>query len=185
MTWLVAGHRGSEALATALDGLGADAIAVQSICEDDAGDVAAALGLHRAWARSHYPRSRLLGGAVGLAVLSPHRITSSTDVVVSEHSSTWSSKRRIAQIATIERADHSGYRVSHTVAPTRVVAPVGGAPVVTILPAQVGVDDARAVELPESATRIASQTSHPIAGVAPLLAVTFEMPWVHGDFAVR
>jgi hypothetical protein len=184
-TWLLARGGGDPAaLTAALGGLDADAVTLQSVRHDLVEQVGPALGMNHAWARSHHPHSRLIpGSAVGLCVLTPHRITSSTDHVVSERASVWSTKRRIAQVATVERHDHSAYTIAHAVERLDgVVVPTGAAPTVLVRPTRVGVDDDRAIELPSGATVIGSQVSRPIDGVEPLLAVTFEMPWVQGDF---
>lgn len=183
-SWLLAGVDDVEAVTHALEALSADAIALQSVHERDADTVAAALGMQMAWEVSHYPRSRLLlGSAVGLAVLSPHRITSSHSTVINDHRSLWSGKRRIAQLALVERHDQTGYTFVHalgTIAPT---VPTTGFPAVRMVP--VGVDEAAAaIVLPAEATTVSSSTETPIDGAPPLLATTFEMPWVRGDFPV-
>ncbi len=189
-TWLVAGHPGDvEAIAVPLDALGADAIALQSVREHDVEQVAAALGANHVWAKSHHPRARLFpGSAVGLALLTPHRIRDDGTIVVSEARSLWSRRRRIAQVATVERPDHSAYAIGHCMAPGRdglpFTTPTGGAPAVTIRPVQVGIDAELALDLPDGATPIDTATSRPVADMAELLSVTFEMPWVQGDFPV-
>ena len=87
----------------------------------------------------------------------------------------------------VRRPDHTEYRLVHRVgaAPTGddlADGTTGNAVIVT--PEQVGVDSARAIVLPESATMVHAQVERPIATVAPLQATTFEMPWVQGDFPV-
>lgn len=186
-TWLVP-HAGddTEAIVRALDASAADAIALQSVRERSLVEIGAALGMHHSWELSHHPRSRLLpGSAVGLAVLSPHHVTDSHSTVTNEHRSTWSTKRRIVQTALVERADHSASAIRHALGPVRSDhAPHGGMPMVRIRPEQVGVDASRAVELPPGSETIAAETSRPVADGAHLLSVTFELPWVQGDFPV-
>lgn len=184
-TWLLArADEQVEAVAASLGTDTVDVVALQSVRERDAAHLSAALGCNHSWARSHHPRSRLLpGSAVGLAVLTPHRITASDDHLVGDHRSLWSSKRRIAQISIVERDDHSAYTIVH--AAERIdgqTAPPGAAPPIVIRPAQIGVDDARAIQLPAGAVTVSASTTAPIDGGASLLVVTFEMPWVTGDF---
>jgi hypothetical protein len=184
-TWLVAGAKPPpDGAVAALAHVDADAIALQSVGKRDVDEVAAALGMHCTWACSHYPRTRLFpGSAVGLAVLTPHRISFSDRHVVTGGRSAWSRSRRIAQNATVERSDHSAYTISH--AAERVVGPAtpsGAAPSIIIRPPQVGVDDKRAIELPTGASMVTSVASTPIERAAAMLVVTFEMPWVQGDF---
>ena len=183
VTWLVAGID-AGAIGRALQPLGADAIALQSLHEADAEQVADDLGVERAWERSFHPRSRLLAGsALGLAVLSPHSIGDSVSVVTNNHSSIWSRHRRIAQFAVVHRDDHSGYTIGHAVGspdPESMGPPP--APLVWCRPQQVGIDADRAVEVPDDATVVDATTARPVDGSAPLLTVIFEMPWVQGDF---
>jgi hypothetical protein len=184
-TWMVARLDDRlDAAVRALEQIGADAIALQSIGEADTVDLAAALGVHHAWARSHHPRSRLLpGSAVGLAVVTPHRITGGHDLILGDPRSLWSSQRRVAQTVVIARADQSAYAVAHaTERLDEAALPTGSAPLVRIRPAQVGIDDSRALQVPLGATTLAALSETPLDGIAPLLAVTFEMPWVQGDF---
>lgn len=182
-TWLVAGVD-ADAIARALLPLGADAVALQSLREADAERIATRLGVEHAWERSFHPRSRLLpGSAIGLAVLSPHSIDDSVSVVTNNHTSLWSKHRRIAQFAVVNRGDASGYTVGHAVGspdPESMGPPP--APLVWFRPQQVGIDDDRAVEVPDDATIVDTTASTPVDGSAPLLTVTFEMPWVQGDF---
>lgn len=174
-----------EAIVVALDALRADAFALQSIEESAVKEVAAALGVHHRWELSHYPTSRLVpGSGVGLAVVSPHVFRDSIGVVTNDHASKWSKQRRIAQVATVERPDHSGYSIVHAVGAERDVSPIGPAPTVTFRPEQVGVDAASAVDLPDGATVVRVETTQPIERANHLMVVTFDMPWVRGDFPV-
>jgi len=132
---------------------------------------------------SFYPRSRLVpGSALGLAILSCHTIGDSVSFVTNNHSSTWSRQRRIAHFGVVRRPDHSGYTIGHAVGspdPESMGRPP--APLVWFRPQQVGVDVASAVDLPEQATLVDVSTSAPLDAAAPLLMVTFDMPWVLGD----
>ena len=185
-TWLLAGVDDFEAVVHALEPLTADAIALQSVHERDADTVAAALGMQMAWDVSHYPRSRLvLGSSVGLAVLTPHRVSATHTTVTSATSSLWSTSRRIAQFCTVERHDHTGYTIVHAVGPTHgAVVDAGGFPLVRMTPEQVGVDETRAIELPAAASGASSTVSQPIDGANRLQATSFALPWVQGDFPV-
>ena len=156
-TWLVAGAGGRhDAIVQALEPLRADIVCLQVIGEDDAQQLAAALGLQHAWELSHYPRSRLIpGSAVGLAVLAPHAISASQAVVCNGHSSTWSAQRRITQFAAVNRADHSGYLVAQTVGPSQLSAPpAGGMARIDVHPEQAGVNASLAIVLPGAATAV-------------------------------
>lgn len=184
-TWLVAGHAGQiETIDHAIEDLSCDAVLLQSIRESDVQQLAAGLGFHHVWALSHYPRSRLIrGSGVGLAVMTPHRIIESFDVVIGEHASTWSKDRRIAQTVSVERSDHSSYQFSHAVAPVTVfTSQPNGAPAISVHPARIDSDPEQAIELPERAAVVSRTVDRPIAGVAQLVSVAFEMPWVQGDF---
>ena len=160
-TWLLAGVDDFESVAHALEPLAADAIALQSLHERDADTIAAALGMQMAWEVSHYPRSRILvGTSVGLAVLTPHRVSASHATVTSSTSTLWSTKRRIAQCCTVERHDHTAYMIVHAVGPTHgVTTDGGGFPLVRMVPEQVGIDETRAIELPQDAGDASSTVS--------------------------
>jgi hypothetical protein len=167
-----------------LDGVDVDALALQSLREDDAARIADRLGLAYAWELSYYPRSRLFpGSAIGLAMLTPHKIAESVSFITNNHSSTWSKHRRIAQLAVVERSDHSGYAIGHAVGspdPESMGRPP--APFVWFRPEQVDIDASRAVDVPDQASVVEASVSTPLEGSAPMLSVTFEMPWVQGDF---
>jgi hypothetical protein len=187
-TWLLTGldDAGAHADPTvaALRALDADVIAVQSVRRPVAELLAGALAMRHEWALSHYPRTPLFRSqGVGLAVFTPHRIIEHRTVVVSTASSTWSNDRRIAQAVLIERPDHSSYAVVHAVPPVDAHAGFdGSAPTIVIRPVQVGIDPSRAIELPPTATAVATDTTVPIAGGQPLLVVRFEQDWVQPDF---
>ncbi len=185
-TWLVArGGDHLEAIANTLEPLRADAVALQSIGERDASTIAAAIGCNVAWELSHHPRSRLFpGSAIGLAVISPHTITQSASTVINDHPSTWSTKRRVVQVAQVDRHDATVYAISHQVGPARTFVGQSSAPHVAITPEQVGVDSSRAIALPDDATLVSHQVTTPVDGLEPMQATTFDMPWVKGDFPV-
>ncbi len=186
-TWLVAHGRSElDRVIQALGTLEADAIALQSLEESDVEHIAAELGLNHAWELSYHPVSRLIpGSAIGLAVLSPHAVTSSTSVVINEHDSMWSKQRRIAQFAVVNRADHSGYAIGHAVGNVAAGSMPGlAAPLVMCRPEQVDRDPSRAIEVPHAATVSNTEIEQPIERAEPLFSVTFDMPWVQGDFPV-
>jgi hypothetical protein len=162
-----------------------DAVALQSVREHDAERIAGRWGATCAWELSFYPRSRLLpGSGIGLAVLSRHTIDDSVSFVTNNHTSTWSTRRRVAQFALVNRADHSGYTIGHAVGssdPESMGRPP--APLVWFRPEQVATDPARAVDLPDQAAAVSIETTTPLTTGPPLLLATFEMPWVRGDFA--
>jgi len=182
-SWLVAAID-TAAVGRALDGVHVDALALQSLREDEAARIADELGLACAWELSYYPRSRLFpGSAIGLAMLTPHTISDSASFITNDHTSTWSKHRRIAQLAVVERSDHSGYAIGHAVGspdPESMGRPP--APFVWFRPEQVGIDPSRAVVVPDGASVVETSASTPLGGSAPMVSVTFEMPWVQGDF---
>jgi hypothetical protein len=184
-SWLVP-RVDAEAIGDGLADADVDAVALQSVTEDDVERVADRLGVRHAWELSFHPASRLIpGSGVGLAVLSRHSIDDSASVVTNNHSSTWSRHRRIAHFAVIRRSDHSGYTIGHAVgAPDPESMGVPPAPLVWFRPEQVGIDDTRAVDLPDGATVVETCTTTPLPGASELFVVTFEMPWVRGDYPV-
>ena len=183
VSWLVP-HDRLDAVGAAIAGVDADAYALQSLRRQSAEAIADRLGATAAWELSFHPRSRLLPRAgLGLAIITRHSIGDSVSVVTNNHSSTWSKNRRIAHFAVVNRADHSGYTVGHAAgSPDPETLGRPPAPLVWFRPAQVGVNDGRAVELPDGATTLDVTSTTPIPGANPMLAVTFEMPWVQGDF---
>lgn len=185
-TWLVAGADGRlDAIVGALRSVGADAVALQSVRRADAEHIADALGQHVAWDLSYYPKTPVFAGSgVGLCMLSPHEIAATESGPLPDRpTSTWSRGRRIYQHSVVRRADHTEYHLLHAVGLAAFHAD-GAGNRVAITPEQVGVDAARAIEIPDAATLVNAQVERPIATVAPLQATTFEMPWVQGDFPV-
>lgn len=185
-SWLLARARSVSSIVSALSRADLDAVALQSVGKSDARRIAERLDMHWAWELSHHPTSRLIpGGGVGLVVMTPHRLSDSSSVVTNAHASPWSKQRRIVQFATVERRDHSGYTIGHTVGAPDPDPPADTAfPMVWFRPVQIGVDDGRAVELPVGAATVRTEVTEPVEGMASLCAVTFELPWVEGDFPV-
>jgi len=185
-SWLVAGIDAAS-IGETLAGVDADAIALQSIRKAEVEQVADRLSMRHAWELSYHPVTRLLPGtAIGLAVLTRHSIGDSASIVTNNHSSTWSRHRRIAHFAVVDRADHSAYTIGHAVCSPDPES-IGGtppAPLVWFRPAEVDVEPDRAVDLPEDVTAAETAVQRPVAGEPPLLTVTFDMPWVQGDFPV-
>lgn len=184
-SWLLARHDDRlDAIADAVRAVGADVFAAQSIGEAEAERLAGSLGFRHTWSISHHPHSRLLpGSGVGLAVMTPHAITSAIDTVVSESSSLWSTHRRIAQAVLVDRADHSGYVIAHAVADANTMpSPSPGAPMVRVHPARVSMDPDHAIELPDTCTDVVTSSSKPVEGMEPMVAAGFDMLWVKGDF---
>lgn len=183
VSWLLPHDRDDE-VAAALAGTEADALALQSLRRGTADRLAEDLGLTSTWELSFHPRSRLLpGSGLGLAVLTPHSIADSVSVVTNNHSSLWSKERRIAQFAVVNRSDHSGYTIGHAAgSPDPETLGPPPAPLVWFRPPQVGVDDRRALALPDGAELVGATSTTPLTGANPMLRATFEMPWVQGDF---
>lgn len=185
-SWLVAGIDVAS-IGDALSQAKTDAFALQSIRKDDIEQVADRLSMRHVWELSHHPVSRLFpGSGVGLAVLTRHSIGDSASIVTNNHSSRWSKHRRIAHFAVVERADHSGYTVGHAIGSPDPES-MGGmppAPLVWFRPGQVDIDADRAVDLPDGATAAETAVHRPVGGKQPFLTVTFELPWVQGDFTV-
>lgn len=185
-SWLVAGVATEPAtVADALLAAGPDAVALQSLREDDAERIAERWGSSCAWELSFYPRSRLLpGSGLGLAVLSRHEIGDSVSFVTNNHSSTWSKHRRIAQFAVVRRSDHTGYTIGHAIgSPDPEPTGLPPAPLVWFRPEQIDADAHRAVDLPEGASAGEFVRTSPHGANSPMLLVSFQMPWVRGDFA--
>jgi hypothetical protein len=189
-TWLVSGIDHADRIAAPFGVASGhercDAIALQSVRHAVADAVATELSMQCTWALSHYPKSPLFRShGVGLAMLTPHRIRSTHDQVVSKKTSTWSNDRRIAQQVLLERDDHSAYAIVHAVPPIGLdVAFPGNAPTVVLRPVQVGIDVAGAVRLPDQARLVSSDTSTPESDRQPLLRVSFEQEWVRPDLPI-
>ena len=191
--WTIASwHLGDRAhehddVVAALDGIEPDAIALQGLTARSVRSISTALDLPHVWARSHYPTSRLIpGSSIGLAVLTPHRITSAAAVVVSGESSLWSSARRIMQTATILRPDHSSYAINHRFDDHGGSTPVAtpeSAPVIDINPARPMSQDSPRIDVPAGATTVSHQLLAPLDGAPPIGVTQFDMVWVQGGFA--
>lgn len=113
-TWNVHGSTRPpiDALAGALAAQSPDVVAVQEIRSGQARALARALGMGRHWSAKHFPFTRLaFWTAEGLAILSPHDITSTGSTELTLGASRRTYLRRIAQWADIEREDGSLLRV--------------------------------------------------------------------------
>lgn len=177
-----------HAVADVLDELGADAIALQALHQRHAREIANHLDHHHHWSKSHYPSLPLIpGSAVGLAVLTPHRIAAVDESITSEQRTSWSSDRRIAQTVTVMRSDHSAYGISHRSSTDPVPGfepPETAAPHIAINPTLATSGGHPTIALPGGATGVTTDVSSPFAGAPPLVVTRFAMVWVQGDFAV-
>jgi hypothetical protein len=185
-TWLVAGSDARiGGIESALGDADADVVLLQSVRRSELRRLAAGLEMSHVWAFSHHPRSRLFpSSAVGLAVLTPHRITEESSVVVNAHRSKWSRERRVGQFATVERRDHSAYRFGHAAGVAELQHERDGPPFVQVHPIRIEGDPALAVELPQGAVLVALDTKRPFIHSAQLLTIEFDVPWVAGDLAI-
>ncbi len=176
-----------RAVVDVLEELDADVIALQAIRLRDARAIADTLDHHHHWSKSHYPSLRVIpGSAVGLAVLTPHRISAIADTITGDRRTLWSSDRRIAQTATILRSDHSAYAITHrsSTDPVPMVSPPETpAPLITISPALPTSGGHPDVALPGGATGVTTEITSPFASAPPLVVKRFAMVWVQGDFA--
>ncbi len=106
MTWNVHGIERPDvgALAEVIAAASPDVVVVQEVRRRQASRLAGRLGFVHRWDRKHYPATPLLPClAEGLAMLSPHELVDGGAARISEESSTWSYRRRIAQWATVRR----------------------------------------------------------------------------------
>ncbi len=105
-TWNIHGSEAPpiDGLAGAIDGQSPDVVAVQEVRRGQAKSLAAALGMQAHWTQKHYPYSPLVyWKAEGLAILSPHRLTSTGDAELTLSESRSSYMRRIVQWADVDR----------------------------------------------------------------------------------
>lgn len=113
-TWNVHGsarpHFAAIAAAIALEA--PDVVVLQEIRKQQSSELAQELGMRYTWALKHYPYSPLFRGAAeGLAIMTPHALHAAGHSEVSNATSKWTSKRRIAQWCLVGRPDTSAYRI--------------------------------------------------------------------------
>ena len=107
MTWNIRGSARPDlaAIAAVIAGALPDAIAVQEIGRRQADALADILRWHHCWARKHYPYSPVLWRlAEGLAIMSPHPLSGTTNRSLSPERSTWTHHHRIALATSVQRA---------------------------------------------------------------------------------
>lgn len=187
MSWRVAAAQADPPeMSDPLEHLDADVIALQSVRSRVTRRTAEALDYHHAWVPSHHPRSRLLpGSAVGLAILTPHRITLASETVIGHEHSLWSPRRRIAQTVTVMRADRSAYAISHRSSDEPGPAfgqAVGSAPLVVVQPGGPDRFHEPTITVPDGAVVTDSTVTSPLADTAPLVCTRFDMTWAAGGF---
>lgn len=190
-TWAVvswrlgtAGHD-TDAAVDALDPLDVDVVALQWVRAREVRAIANHLDLPYVWARSHHPVSRLVpGSAIGVAVMTPHRIVSSTARPIGDETSLWSSRRRVMQAVGVTRKDHTGFTIVHGSGPLPSDADraASGAPAI-LVDGATGPGMRPQVGVPDGATLLSSDHRRPIDGAAQLVVTRFEMTWVEGGFA--
>lgn len=115
-TWNVHGSEGPpiDGLAATIAAQSPDVVVLQEIRHAQARSLAKALRMHAHWTQKHYPYSPLVyWKAEGLAILSPHRMTSTGDAELTLGESRSSYMRRIVQWADIDR-DGGRLRVYNT-----------------------------------------------------------------------
>lgn len=190
-TWTVASWclgaawQASDVPIDTLDGFDCDIVAIQWIRSRRARTIADRLDLPYAWARSHHPRSRLIpGSAVGLAVLTPHRISISVDGAIGEPASLWSPDRRAMQAVTVARSDQTSYTICHgTAALGPEVTDSANGPPTLVVGEPSGPGLRTPIDLPDGARMVSTEHHTPIEGVSPLVVASFEMTWVEDGFA--
>ncbi len=107
MTWNIRGSARPDlaAIAAVVAAERPDAIAVQEIGRRQADTLATMLRWHHCWARKHYPYSPVLWHlAEGLAIMSPHRLSGTTNRSLSPERSTWTHRHRIVLATSVQRA---------------------------------------------------------------------------------
>jgi endonuclease/exonuclease/phosphatase family metal-dependent hydrolase len=114
MTWNIQGVKATDigCIAAVIERERTDVVALQEIREPQVDELSERLGMIATWAFKHHPFTPLFSNrAEGAAIMTPHAISDTGHQRVSDERSTRSFKRRIAQWATVQRADHSAYRV--------------------------------------------------------------------------
>lgn len=100
LTWNLQGSHGVDVdvVSRIIGATNADVVALQEVQERQAGRLASTLGHRHRWVFKHWPiRAR----AEGLAILTPHPITSSRSFVLSK-AAFWDWRRRVGLVASIE-----------------------------------------------------------------------------------
>ncbi|MGH9134125.1 MAG: endonuclease/exonuclease/phosphatase family protein [Ilumatobacteraceae bacterium] len=113
-TWNLHGSAGPPiaSVAARLRAVPSDVVVLQEIRRRQAESLADALGMHHHWALKHYPLTPLLKSkAEGMAILTPHALSSTGSTSLTPKQSRWTYKHRIVVWGLVERPDHSGYRV--------------------------------------------------------------------------
>ncbi|MFM8266784.1 MAG: endonuclease/exonuclease/phosphatase family protein [Ilumatobacteraceae bacterium] len=113
-TWNLHGSAGPDLVEVAarIESMAADVVVAQEMKRHQARVVSRHLGWHHVWRRKHYPWSVVMWWrAEGLAILSPHRLSSPQRVVLSRRTRHWSYRNRIMLSATVHRRDASALRI--------------------------------------------------------------------------
>ena len=170
-----------------LEAIGADAIALQRLTARAARAISDALDLPHVWERSHYPEPRIAPRpSVGLAVLTPHRVTATSAIAVTSETSTWSSRRRILQTVALRRSDGQTLAISHrsdsgSGPPFADIAE--HTPVLSINPFPAVGGDTPRISVPTGGSLRAQDVLTPIEGAPPLVVTSFETARARDDFA--
>lgn len=104
LTWNILGARQHrlDAVAAAIDGFGADVVALQEVQRHQALHIARRLGWNCVWGPKHYPFGHLLWWrAEGLAILSPHRLDQRLHRSISPGVHPYTHRRRVVLAATV------------------------------------------------------------------------------------
>ncbi len=110
LTWNVLGAKDPNltVVAEVIHGYDADVVALQEVRRNQARALAKRLQFQVCWARKHYPYTPLLWWrAEGLAILSPHPLSSIVKATISPGVSTWTYRHRVMVAATARRGDDS------------------------------------------------------------------------------
>ncbi len=114
MTWNVrgAGRPDLDDLAAVVRTETPDALVLQEIRRAQAIGLAQRLGMRFTWARKHWPWTPLFWRlAEGMAIMTPHALDAAGHTEISDGTSSWTHRRRIAQWSLVGREDTSAYRV--------------------------------------------------------------------------
>lgn len=113
-TWNLHGSADPDPVEVAarIGSMAADVVVAQEMRRQQARVVSRRLGWHHVWRRKHYPWSVMLWWrAEGLAILSPHRLSSPQRVVLSQRTHHWSYRNRIMLSATVHRSGADALRI--------------------------------------------------------------------------